>query len=284
MILSFHPCFEGDKNILCAGRDPDAADLDAIQSAKAVILPQGCRESLYRMAKSNCLNVFPNYDTRFQYPGKIKQIELFSKINVEHPRSILFENTDVFYDAVHDLNSNPLFQPPFVFKFDWGGEGRFVYLIESPTQLKETLKLAKTYENTGQYGFLIQEFIPGENRTLRVVVIHETIISYWRVHKKAGFHTNLSKGAVIDKNFAPDLREEGEKQVKDFCRKTHINLAGFDLIFSMKTDPPKSFLIEINYFFGRKGLGGSENYYKLLSKAIWDWIKKQRLEPVTSKS
>jgi len=30
--------------------------------------------------------------------------------------------------------------------------------------------------------------------------------------------------------------------------------------------------LEINYFFGRKGLGGSEAYYKLLQQEIDRWI------------
>ncbi len=73
MILSFHPCFEADKNIICAGRDPGADEMAAIKAADAVILPQGCRKSLYEMATENCPLVFPDYSARFKYPGKINQ-------------------------------------------------------------------------------------------------------------------------------------------------------------------------------------------------------------------
>ena len=38
MIVSFHPLFEADKNIISAGREPDADDLAAIKAADAVIL------------------------------------------------------------------------------------------------------------------------------------------------------------------------------------------------------------------------------------------------------
>ena len=31
-------------------------------------------------------------------------------------------------------------------------------------------------------------------------------------------------------------------------------------------------LLEINYFFGRKGLGGSEAYYKILHEEIRTWL------------
>jgi len=54
MILSFHPCFKGDKNIIVAGRTPAEEDIAAIKAAEAVILPQGCRESLYDATRRNC--------------------------------------------------------------------------------------------------------------------------------------------------------------------------------------------------------------------------------------
>ena len=77
MIVSFHPLFEGNVNILCAGRDPGPDELAAIRSAAAVILPQGCTRPLFEMAEGNCAHVFPNYAARFGYPGKTGQIRLF---------------------------------------------------------------------------------------------------------------------------------------------------------------------------------------------------------------
>ena len=65
--------------------------------------------------------------------------------------------------------------------------------------LKRSLKNAILYEKSGQYGFLLQELVPSKGRSLRVVVIHQTVISYWRVQEDAdGFYTNLTKGAKID--------------------------------------------------------------------------------------
>ena len=82
MILSFHPLFEADQNRLCAGRDPGKEELEAIRRADAVILPQGCRESLYFMARKACPHIFPNYDARFAYPEKIGQVQLFQENRV----------------------------------------------------------------------------------------------------------------------------------------------------------------------------------------------------------
>ena len=87
MILSYHPFFEADTNIICAGRVPDANDLALIQSADAVVLPQGCYRSLYEMARPNCVNIFPNFDARFNYAGKIGQARLFKETNAAHPKT-----------------------------------------------------------------------------------------------------------------------------------------------------------------------------------------------------
>ena len=58
MILSFHPCFAGDHNIICAGREPGADDLAAIKKAKAVIVPQGCRESFDELVERYGISLF----------------------------------------------------------------------------------------------------------------------------------------------------------------------------------------------------------------------------------
>jgi len=163
---------------------------------------------------------------------------------------------------------------PFVFKFDWGDEGDTVYLIDSPAALQDTLRTAVTYESSGQYGFLIQEFIPEQNKTLRVVIIGQKAISYWRVQQNIEtFPVNLSKGAVIDNESDPDLQQLGVTAVKDLCIQTAIDLAGFDVIFSNGSKPePEALLLEINYFFGRKGLGGSASYYEILKAEINNWL------------
>ena len=65
--------------------------------------------------------------------------------------------------------------------------------------------------------------------------------------------------------------------VREFCVITHINLAGFDILFSSEDKPPVPLFLEINYFFGRQGIGGSEAYYALLVEQIHRWIADQKL-------
>ena len=134
MIVSFH------KNIICAGREPGADDLAAIKAAAAVVLPQGCRQSLYEMASDNCKHVFPNYRVRFNFPGKIGQIRLFRETGWAHPPAELYPSVAEFKQHYGEAPGDISFGLPCVFKFDWGGEGETVYLINSPDELREVLE------------------------------------------------------------------------------------------------------------------------------------------------
>jgi ribosomal protein S6--L-glutamate ligase len=273
MIVSFHPLFEADKNIICAGREPDADDLAAIETAEAVVLPQGCRQSLYEMATTNCRHVFPNYKARFDFPGKIGQIKLFRETNMAHPPAELYASVAEYKQHYGDAPGDISCGLPCVFKFDWGGEGETVYLINSVDDLKEILEKAALFENSGQNGFLLQQYVPTNGRTLRVIIIGRAMISYWRIQQSTdGFMSSVSRGADIDTASQPELQNIARGFVNDFCAKTGIDLAGFDVIFSSAAENRIPFLLEINYFFGRKGLGGSDAFYEILKKEINAWL------------
>jgi ribosomal protein S6--L-glutamate ligase len=281
MILSYHPCVEADKNFLCAGREPDADDLAAIKAAKAVILPQGCYASLYEMATNNCPHVFPNFDARFGFPGKIGQSRLFRKARVPCPETEIYLNVDTFYTQHPGAPKQYTRKYPFVFKFDWGGEGDQVYLIDDVDALQSVLQVARRCEKTGQSGFVLQEYIPTHRRSLRVVVIGQSLISYWRVQKNRDkFGSGLAAGAEIDADADPDLQKAAIDSVKAFCNTTSINLAGFDILYSTKKDKMEPLFLEINYYFGRRGLGGSERFYEILNREVKKWIDSLNLSSV----
>lgn len=270
MIISYHPLFSGDKKMLCAGREPDQRDVAAMSTATAIILPQGCKHSLYDLARKKCRFVFPNYDMRFQYPGKIGQIKLFRYQHAPCPATRTFADLETFncsYTSIRD----DIFRFPFVFKFNWGGEGDTVFLIRSEVEFDRVLHKAFVYEQTGQAGFLIQEYIPQQHRILRVVVIYKRVLSYWRV-KASGeeLHSAVAKGGSIDTHTDPHLRKIAEQLTARFCAETGIQLAGFDLLIAPETQQP--LFLEINYFFGRRGLGGSQMYYALLEEQVTAWL------------
>jgi len=274
LILSFHPCYEADVNRLCAGRPPDDADRAAIRDAAAVVLPQGCREALYRMARENCSRVFPNYDARFRYPGKTGQARLFERLGVACPRTWVFNDCGQFTRQRGQL---PEVGFPLVFKLDWGGGGDTVFLLQSEADLRQVLETAALYERTGQKGFVIQTYVPHGNRSLRVAVIGQTRVSYWRIQDRLNaFGTSVAKGARIDTQSDPRLRQAAEKQVQAVCRQTGVDLAGIDLIFEKddrNNGDQHPLLLEINYFFGRTGLGGSERFYSLFQAAVDQWLE-----------
>ncbi len=280
MIVSFQPIFEAEKNIICAGREPDADDLAAIKAAEAVVLPQGCSQALYEMAAANCRHVFPNYEARFRYAGKIGQIHLFQKNGTAHPHAEAYVSLDDFRQRCGDDSQKIPLALPSVFKFDWGGEGETVYLLKSRQDLRKALQKAADFEGSGQKGFLLQEFVPTQGRTLRVVVIGQALISYWRIQEDTDtFASNVSRGAHIDPEWSPERQNVARVFVKNFCNKTGINLAGFDVIFAPVKAHIKPLMLEINYFFGRRGLGGSDAYYEILNGEIDNWLTNTLSQP-----
>lgn len=275
MILSFHPCYEADANIICAGREPDAGDIAAMRAADAVILPQGCRESLYRLSRVHCRHVFPDYAMRFRHPGKTGQARLFREMAVPHPQTWIFDDLS-HYHHCSESEQQPAF--PLVFKLDWGGEGETVALIRSHADLDRALATAAAYERSGQRGFILQAFVPISNRSLRVVVIGDDLRAYWRIQDQAAlFGTSVAHGARIDYHADPLLREQGINLTRDFCRRTEINLAGFDLLFEAGSGGVNALFLEINYFFGRTGVGGSAAFYARLQSAIDAWLSQRGL-------
>ncbi|MDL2274680.1 glutathione synthase [Desulfosarcina sp. OttesenSCG-928-G10] len=276
MILSFHPCYGGDTNIICAGREPGPQDIDAIQAADAVILPQGCRASLYALCRKHCAHVFPNYDARFQYPGKTGQARLFQAMGAPHPETWIFPKLRV----CEQVGRIPKTAFPLVLKLDWGGEGEAVFPVPGPADLDRALETVRAYERSGQSGFVLQRYIPGVTRTLRVVVTGDLLTAYWRVQENAdAFGTSVSHGARIDADSDPDLQQMGKHLTREFCEKTKINLAGFDFIPEQTPEGERLLFLEINYFFGRTGLGGSLAFYDRLQTVIQTWLSSLGRKP-----
>ena len=273
MILSYHPCFEADTNRLCAGRQPGSSDRLLMQAASAVILPQGCSEALFSMARKHCPHVFPDYEVRFAYAGKRGQIRLFQDTKTPHPTTYCYASVADFQRQHRRGAADPGLAYPLVFKYDWGGEGHSVFLIRSAEELAACLREATRLEKAGEKGFLISAFIAPGNKTLRTVVIGARMLSYWRIQDQSDqFGTSLGRGARIEFKATPRLIKKGEAAVNRLCQKTGINLAGFDVIFDEQERQPQPLILEINYFFGRRGLGGSENFYRLLNQEIEKWL------------
>jgi ribosomal protein S6--L-glutamate ligase len=165
-----------------------------------------------------------------------------------------------------------------IVKHSTGGEGRLVYVVHNPQEAEEVLSIFYGMEGSGLYGFLVQELVPADQRTLRVVVMHRSFYSYWRVQPETGkvVH-NLAQGGEIDHFSDPKLQEQGKNIVQRLCQRTGINLAGIDVIFDCRDKPPKPLLLEINYFFAVQGLGGFDAYHRKLKQAVKKWLQDNHL-------
>lgn len=279
MILSFHPCFDTDVQIILGDRKLDSTIRESIQRATAIILPQACTQDLYNICANSTAHMFPNYYARIKYPGKIGQSLMFRDLDLPHPETFSWKTVGEFKNAHPDLNTLTR-EIPFLIKEDRRHEAEGIFLIKNEKALKEALDNLTIRERSGPKGFAIQEYIPCNGNVLRAVVIGERIISYWKRPGKPGQKiTTINRGAIIDHDWRADLQEKGKTQALLLSHKTGINLAAIDFIFPLAEKNPEPLILEINYYFGRRGLGGAENYYRLLYEAIQDWLKEVGLDP-----
>jgi hypothetical protein len=347
MILSFHPCFVADAQIILADRKLSADDRRLIQTADAIILPQSCSAELYRACKSSSSLLFPDYGIRFKYPGKVGQSILFETLRIPHPATKRWPSVKKFRDRQKEESALP-HDIPFFLKADKSHEGEGVHFVDGINNLEKLSDnlmnpsplMGEVYpplaapkftclrqrqrrpgatrgkggggkdgehsstslfppplyplppgegtsvvgqsletalgrlEKAGPEGFISQKAIPCGGNVLRAVVLHKRIISYWkRPGRPDGVITTVNHGARVDKEWKPELQEKGRAQAQWISEKTGINLAAFDFVFDPGNPDLQPFILEINYYFGRRGLGGSLRYYRLLLKAIREWLK-----------
>jgi ribosomal protein S6--L-glutamate ligase len=270
MILSFHPCFVADAQIILADRQLSAEDRRLIQAADAIILPQTCSPALYKVCSESVARVFPDYAVRFKYPGKVGQSLLFEKLKIPCPATRRWRSVERFRDSLWG-GSAPLHDMPFFLKADKSHEGDGVLFVTDRKSLDTALaRLGKV----GSAGFISQELIPCRGNVLRTVVLHREIITYWkRADPSRGVIATVSHGTRIDEKWRPELQQNGRAQAQWICEETGINLAALDFVFPRNSPETQPLILEINYYFGRRGLGGSLRYYRLLRKAIQEWLK-----------
>ena len=165
-------------------------------------------------------------------------------------------------------------------KDDESHEAEGVFVVSGLKSLKGALGFLALKEGAKNNGFITQDFVTSEGNVLRSVILGEQIVTYWKRPVEPGqVITTISKGALIDHDWKPDLQEKGRVKAQVLARRTGINLAAVDFVFDLSKDNPEPLFLEINYFFGRRGLGGMDAYYRLLFKAIQGWLKGIGLSP-----
>jgi len=145
---------------------------------------------LYDMARNNCHNIFPIMMPGSVIPAKSARSSFFSIHR--YPSA-----NRTFYSWSSSGAATPAqaFHICRWFLSLTGRGRRYGLLVQSPGELEELLQHAARCEASGQ-AIYAAEYIPSGNRSLRVAVIGDSRISYWRIGKEpVGFHASLSKGA-----------------------------------------------------------------------------------------
>jgi ribosomal protein S6--L-glutamate ligase len=278
-ILSFHPCFGADKQIILGSRTLSGEDRMYIGRADAIILPQGCSAELYHACAQTGAAVFPEYRFRFQYPGKSGQVRLFREWSFPHPETYCWKNSGDLRIFLEKGNSLP-HGFPFFLKMEGVHEGEGVFLIDKEADLQDFLEQLSEREASGIPGFLTQAVVPTGGNALRAVIIGKYVFTFWkRPGQKGGMITNISKGGLIDRKWRTDLQEKALLEAREVSRRTGINLAAIDFAVAVEEPDPQPLVLEINYFFARRGLGGTVQYYRYLFDAIREWLAQRNLDP-----
>ncbi|MBN2122650.1 MAG: hypothetical protein JW821_00015 [Deltaproteobacteria bacterium] len=279
MILSFHPCFTADRQIILGDRALNDWDRLLIREAEVVLLSQGCTRLLYEACAGTSAHLFPNYDARFRFPGKVGQCRLFREVDFPHPASEAWSSSAEFRDYCTRSGCLP-HALPFLIKADASHEGAGIFLVQDAPSLERALSRLDVLETSGSPGFVTQKVVASEGNVLRAVILGQEVITYW---KRPGpgddLITTVSRGARIDKTWRPDLQEKGKRAARAFGGRTGIDLAAVDFLFSFDHGDPEPLFLEVNYYFGRRGLGGSERYYRLLYGTIRAWLAEKGVDP-----
>ena len=250
-----------------------------IHDADAIILPQGCSRNLYRLCRDSGAFLFPSYDMRFRHPGKIGQSRLFRRLGLPHPETLCWKDVAAYRGAFPGADTYP-HGLPFLLKEDLSHEAEGVFLVEGASSLATALHRLAAREKSGMPGFVTQRLVPAGGNALRVVVIGEETVSYWKRPAVPGqIITTISRNAAIDHTWRPELQEKGRRLAGILMQKTGINLAAVDFVFPLSDTDPGPLFLEVNYFFGRRGLGGIERYYRLLHRAVRHWLIRKGLDP-----
>lgn len=279
MILSFHPCLTADHQIILGDRSLNQEDFSAMAEAAAIILPQTCSQQLYRACKCTSALLFPDCEARFRYPGKIGQNRLFKELGCRHPGTVPWATVKAFETARRRRQTLP-HEMPFLLKANTAHEGEGIYLIRDQWSLEHSLERLTGLERAGSGGFISQELIPSGGNVLRVVIMGKGMTSYWKRPERSGQSiTSVGRDGRVDREWRKDLQDRARAAAGRICKDTGINLAALDFVFPLSDPEPRPYILEINYYFGRRGLGGSERFYRMLYETVRQWLAGNGINP-----
>ncbi len=258
--ISLYPRIPLEENLSIFDPLTDPGVRHLIKSATGLLLPPYVPPWRYNEIKTLARHWFPRLDARFEYAGKIAQIRLFQQMGVRYPETFVFADCNQLMS--HFAQYGSPWGYPLVLKGDKGGGGSTVYPIHSPEEMPLQVARLPRHEPA-----LLQKMVDHGGKDLRVVLYGDRTVSYFRVGG-GQFYNNVCRGGRIEHDLRPAKSQIGRQAVLAFSRRAAIDIAGFDLMFSDEGSP---FFIEINFHFGRKGLGGFSGHQDHLLQAFRRW-------------
>jgi ribosomal protein S6--L-glutamate ligase len=252
-----------EENLPPFARLEDPGTTDLLTKAAGVLLPSHVSPGRYRSITQHAKHWFPRLEAQFNYRGKTRQVHLFQRMGVRHPESLVFE-TPLRLQVYLNEHGSP-WGYPMVLKGDLGGGGETVFPIHGRKDVSRYL-----LNLPEDKPLLIQKWVEHGGKDLRVVIYGDRTVSYFRVGG-GQFYNNVCRGARLDHDGWPELQQKGVCAVRAFCWRTGIDIAGFDLMFPDDGEPV---FVEVNFHFGRKGLGGVKEHQRHMLLAILSWRDK----------
>ncbi len=203
-----------------------------ILDVKTVLFPEywQINSLIYAFKKS----IFPSPATYHLGYNKIEMTRALKAFKPECiPKTIIQSDHFSSYEALADELGHP-----FVCKEIRNSSGLGVYLIDS----KETFQ---AYRRCNPILY-VQELIQNE-RELRVVIIGDEIADiYWKIKPSDGFHSSVSRGAMVSHEAVP---RQIADEIMNIAAFLNIDYAGFDVVI---TDTGFN-IFEFNLYFGTQG-------------------------------
>lgn len=266
--VSFYPQIPMEEN-LSVFQSLDSPEIQKlIGRAAGVLVPRYILPGRYEAISKLTEHCFPRLSAKHDYTGKSRQIRLFRELDIRHPESLLFDNSA---ELLRYFNEHGVpWEYPVVLKGDLGGGGSGVFPIYRPEDV--TRHIVKI---PAEQPVLLQRFIEHGGRDLRVVTYgRDFAVSYFRVGG-GQFYNNVCRGGRMDHEGWPEQQARGIEASQALCRRAGIDIAGFDLMFPDEEEPV---FIEINFNFGRKGLGGTPGHRKYEREAVMKWRERRLKE------
>ncbi len=188
------------------------------------------------------LPVFPNLRQYFSFNDKIKQFDIFKYLKIPQPK------TFISYQKESALKFCRETKYPFILKDAHSASGLGVFLITSQSQAEKIVR--KIFSPNGWNSifshFYAQEFIPGLEKSLRVITVGpKAIFGYWRTSEVSDWKHNAGSGRVSTEK----VPAEALKISKKISRKMNYHWMSYDFI----TADRKLLCLESSCNFGVAG-------------------------------